>query len=248
MKTMDVKLKSARIPEWEAEDLLVGRLSSDSFAEEDEIKEILDQIHIGLPKDINYTELVQYSKAKDNPISLELPLDHEKFNFYFVEIPLNILVTENQRLVRLRLRLNLLTEAGNIDSAIAYDLFPPDKWEEKITSLGEFDIDLSKMLSFISKQPVDECMGLNLKFPIKWKSNYIQIRTTDRMSNPVEWYITDQQIDNGFTGYVVIRTPKNSSLNIVADIACELHKSGLFGKMFKARFKSDKKNYLIKVL
>lgn len=206
---------------------------------------MLNQIHLKLPKNIDYTELMGYAKMKDNPLSLDLPADNERFNFYLIEMPLNILIPENYQLVRLRISLYLETEEKNSDKVIAYDLFPPDKWEEKTTALGEFKLDVSKMLSFIWEQPVAECFGLNLNIPIKWKSKSVQIRTSDRMSNPVEWYVTDQAIDNGFTGYVVIRTPKNTFVNINAVLACELRKPGILGKILKARYQSESQKYSI---
>lgn len=244
MKTIELKLKPGRVPEWETEDLLIDTFS-DTFANEEQIKEMLNHIQISLPKDINYKELAGYVKMNDNPFNMELPSDTEKYNYFLVEIPLNILVAENHKLIRLRLKMNLIAEGLTLDSAVAYDLFPSDRWEDKITSIGDVNIDLSKMFGLIFKQPITDALGFKLGFPLKWKSQYVQIRTSDRMSNPVEWYITDQAIDNGFTGYAILRTPKNATININAEIACEIRKSGLLGRMLKTRFVSDAHSYVI---
>lgn len=247
MSTVELSLKPTSIPEWEAEDMMAGRLADDEvLASDEEAEAMLNEIRLGLPRDIIQTELVDHALQRATPLSLPITEDTTQLRFYLIEVPVNILLTEEHHLVRLRLKLDLQSGEEEAPNAVAYDLFPPDHWEEKLHSIGEVSLDISKALTFVCPAPIADCFGFKLKLPLEWKSEYALIQTTDRMSNPVEWYVTDQAIVNGFTGYAIIRAPKKAKVNVAASLACELRKPGPLGRLLKARYHSDTHTYLLK--
>ena len=65
----------------------------------------------------------------------------------------------------------------------------------------------------------------------------MQIATSDRNSNPAEWYVTDEEIANGFVAYLIVRAPKAAGVRVRAALAGELRRQGPLG-LLKGRFGS----------
>jgi hypothetical protein len=202
-----------------------------------EIQTMLDELRVELPRDIQRAELIGYAAKVECPLGTGL--EGERFRYFLLSVPLNVLVPDMYRLVRLRLRLELEAEG-----AVAYDLFPQDQWSTGETSLGEASVDVSKLLKFVCP-PAADCLGLKLGFPIKWKTTSVRIRTSDRMSNPVEWYLTDDAMQHGFAGYAIVRAPANTPVEVRATLACEVRRAGVLGHFTSARLQSAKHSYTL---
>jgi hypothetical protein len=246
MNAEKVELKPETIKEWAAEDLMRGTLSKtleDASAEQAE--SMLDEITLTFPGDILNTELVDYNAKLPNPLSLDVPADKDGFNYFLLVVPLNIVLTDKIRMVRLDLRLDMKPEKITKDPVVAYDLFPNDRVDVKEILSGKLSLDVAKALTFVTIPIVGEILNLKLEMPFSWKSKTIQVQCSDRMSNPVRWYVKDESIQNGFTGYVVVRVPKNTDLNINATLAVELRKAGVLGGMQNATYRSTAKVYHI---
>jgi len=242
MEEFPIKMHPAEIVEWEAEDSVFDVLSVEPEPiSEEEVRAMLDQMRISLPRQILHTELVSHAAKVISPLGEGLAVGD--YNYFLVEMPLNILVPENHVMVRLRLQLQLGSKESGV---VAYDLFPPDQWEVRERSLGEVNIDVSKLLTFVYPTPIADCFGFKLGYPIKWKTHTATVSTSDKMSNPVEWYVKDESIQHGFIGHVIVRAPKVEMVEVEAKLACELRKAGLFGKIKKKQFRSDSQIYLLR--
>ncbi len=249
MSDVMLQVRSAAVPEWDAEDLLAGRLGGNMVSATDEQAEaMLKEVRLGLPEAINQTELIGYASQHATPLALDIPADSAQYDFYLAEVPLSLLVPEEQRLVRLRLNLAMRARLGGETPPVAYDLFPTDQVEDVPHSIGEVSLDVSKALTFCLPTPLlplADALGFKLAMPLKWTSRHVRVRTTNRMSNPVEWYVTDQAIQNGFTGYLIVRAPKGAAVTLQAEVAFELRKPGPLGRILKARFLSDSHHYTL---
>jgi hypothetical protein len=243
MSDTPLNLRTTSVPEWEAEDLVAGVLGpAAALASEEQARAMLGEIHIGLPEDILREDLATYAGPSKASFAIPDGVETTNYDFYVIQVPLNILVPEG-RLTRLRLRLHLVT--SGVGGALAYDLFPPDQWDVSQVKLGEVKVDVSKLLTFVCPV-VAGCLGVNLGFPIQWTVHNTRIRTTDRMSNPVEWYVTDRSVEHGFSGAVIARVPKGADLSVEATMVGELRKPGPLGRILKARFASDTRIYPVK--
>jgi hypothetical protein len=238
----EVELAPVAIPEWEAEDISTGVLDETVLVEPDEAAAMLGAIRLTLPADLVATELVGYAGERKTPLEEALRADIARFDFHLLELPLNILVPDPQYLVRLRLKLDF-DDAGEAGPVACYDLFPTDSWEDRLSDLGNLSLDVGKALTFFCPAPVADVLGLELSVPLKWRSRYVTIRTTGRMSNPVEWYVTDRAIQNGFTAYAIVRAPKGASVEVAAVLACELRTRSVLGRLRKARYASHPRTY-----
>jgi hypothetical protein len=256
MKTTPLALQPTTIPEWDAEDEMAGVLSGAALLKADELesKAMLDAMRLELPK-VQYLEQVKlrrYAQQRRTPLKLTIEPDSAHYDFYLIELPLNILAPK-QRLCRLRVQLRLDAGMQSPEQPVAYDLFPNDQTDLKTIMTGAVNLDVSKALKYILTAvgagapalPAD-AFGFKLALPFKWTSAYTRVQTSDRMSNPVEWYVTDQAIQNGFTGHVIIRAPKHAQVKVAATLACEVRKTGLLGRILKAQYISDAHIYPLK--
>ena len=257
METIRLELHPTSIPEWDAEDEIASVLDGTERlvkASDTECIEMLDSMRLELPR-LEYLEqikLLEYAQQRHPPLELTIPPDSEHYDFYLIGLPITILAPQ-QRLCRLRMRLELRTSGQITEPPVAYDLFPNDQTDLKTIMTGEVKLDVSKALKYIlvasgagMALPVAEAFGLKLTLPFKWTSAYARVQTSDRMSNPVEWYVTDDSIQNGFTGRVIIRTPKSSQVTVDASFTCEVRRAGLVGRILKAQYVSDSHSYKIK--
>lgn len=236
-----MKLHSAEIPEWEAEDIVSGFLGTPAvLAGQAQAEEMLNAITLKLP-DLPFSQRLPSVAAAPNPIGDALAADTKNFDFYVVQVTPSILVPDGNRLNRLRVRLELASDKG---VPAAWDLFPPDKWDVKRISLAEAKIDVSKALLLVCPAAAD-CLGLKLDIPIGWNTQTVSIRTSDRMSNPVEWYVTDDSVQHGFSATVIVRVPKQGKITVAASMAGEIRKANLLGRILKARFITDTKEYAV---
>jgi len=255
MESSPLSLEPTQVPEWDAEDLLDADLSEDtSAASEIQAREIFDKVILTLPPLLSSQELLAYAAAHDTPLMESVSANAALFDFHLTELPLNILIPDDRKLVRLRLSLEAVPVDSPADSpagsgqakpAVAYDLFPRDTWGDRQHNIGELSLDISKALMFVSPPPLAEALGLKLSLPLRWKTRYVSVRTSDRLSNPLEWYVRDEQITHGFTGYTIWQVPRAIGLRIDATLWGELRSSRLFGKRLKAAFRTATRSYFI---
>ena len=240
-----VSFHPATVAEWQAEDLMAGRLGRDAVeATKDQAEEMLKEVDISLPDDILETELVGYAERQKTPFDQAIQPDSSRYSFYLIGVPVTIVVPKERQLVRFKLRLDLEPKEGP-HPPVPYDLYPVSLTGENVKDLGEVDIDISKALTFIPSpisKPIADCLGFKLKFPLRWTSKYIIIAASGRMKSPIQWYVTDLAIKDGFTGYAIIRAPKDLTVKICPELAYELRKPGISGNlpMVKHSFDSDK--------
>ncbi len=249
-----LKLEPAHLPEWEAEDLLAADLAEDAaLASVKEAEAMLDKITLTLPKAVMHQELVGFAASRETPLGESIRSDGDRFAFHLVELPLNILLPPDRRLVRLKLSLHARPIAGDprgpspedAEPVVAYDLFPPDAWDDKVHDIGEAHVDVSQALQFVFPALPAGALGLKLSLPIRWRTRFVLVRTSDRLSNPLEWYVKDEDITHGFTCYSIWRAPKHLGLSIDASLWGEVRATRLFAKRLKAPFCGGKVSYSI---
>jgi hypothetical protein len=235
-------LHPAEIPEWDAEDLMAGRLAAGlESADADSAREMLEAVRLELPTAVAHTEILALARRQDPPFALELSAGDDTYEYHLLEVPLSIVVPEDRRLVRLRLELTLLGPGGT-DNPLFHDLFPRTEWTESEHDVGELAVDIGRALTFLAPAAGD-VLGFRLQLPFRWRSRDVRVRASDRMSNPAEWYVTDRAIADGFTGYGIARISPGAPLRLEARLACELRRSGAFGRVLKAVYASDRERY-----
>jgi hypothetical protein len=240
--TRVIQFESAEVADWEAEDQLAGRLAAlVDVADPVQAEAMLKEVRLEIPDVIDHTELTRFSAQRGTPLAESLAPDIERFDYHLVEFPLTILVPDGTvQLVRLRVRLEI--DAGPAAPAVAYDLFPRDDWSVVTHDVGQLSVDVAKALTFVCP-PLGDALGLKLSVPVRWTSTSVRIRTSDRLSNPVEWYVTDRSINQGFTAYLIARAQKGANVRLRATVLCQLRQPGLVGRLAKGSYRSAEQTY-----
>lgn len=228
-----VALEPTSVPEWDAEDQVFGVLSNDQPVPVDEAsaRAILEQTNIELPRALDWTAL--------------LGPDSASFDFYLIQVPLTLMLPDQQKLVRLRLELTLQAPGAKPEDVLAYDLFPTTRIDVKKIMSGEVSLDVSQALEFVLLAsgpgavlaPGAKCLGLKLELPFQWNSSVVAIQSSARMSNPVRWSLTDSAIQNGFSAAAIIRVPKGTKFSVTANFLGEVRQFNVLG-FSKAQFSS----------
>jgi len=243
MQGVRLDVAPTSIPEWDREDEQSAVLGGEELykAEDTQAKAMLDQITLRLPTALNWVELLKYARQHPAVGGLQIPPDSRNFSFYAMELPIAIILPNNLRLVRLRLVLDLQVDPGD---AVAYDVFPSPEIDVKKLATGEINLDVSKALKFIltstgaaAAAPIADCLGIKLNMPFEWSTTSVRLQSSGRMSNHVEWYVSDDSIQKGFAPATIVRAPKNARVKINATMAGELRFAGPIG-WFKTQFAS----------
>ena len=240
-------------PEWDSEDLALADLAEDAEPATKELaRDIFKEVIFTLPPTILHSQLNE-RRERNSPLG-SMSADIERFDFHLIEIPLNILIPEGRTLVRLRLELEAVKVAAmdpkelattDSDPVVAFDLFPTDTWSDEVHQLGELRIDVSTSFTFIFPTLPSAGLGLKLALPLRWSSTHVQVRSSDRLSNPLVWDVKDESITHGFIGYAIWRAPKHSQININALLRGELRTARL-KRPVKAQFRAKQlKSYRI---
>jgi hypothetical protein len=244
MEKVRLKIAPTSVPEWDKEDEMSAVLGGEELhkADDTQAKAMLDQISLELPVALNWVELVRYAQQHPALGGLTIPPDSTHFSFYLIEMPLTIIVPESQRLVRLRLVLDLTAEHAQPSEVLAYDVFPPSEVDIKKLASGGINLDVSKALQLVltatgaaSAAPVADCLGFKLDLPFEWKTTAVKLESSGRMSNHVQWYVADDSIQKGFAPTAILRAPKGATVTVAAAMAGELRFRGPVG-WFKSQF------------
>lgn len=239
--TSPLELEPTEVQAWEDEDLAGAVLAEDvQLADSKDAAEMLEALAFRLPADIPSQELVKFARHNQTPLKVPLTADTTRYAYHLITVPLNIVVPPPQRLVRLRLALEFKPA-----EVVVWDMFPTDHTTQLQVKLGEFSLDVSKALSFISPAPIGDALGLKLKFPLGWTATKVLIDASGQMSNPAEWYVNDATITSAFVGYAIVRAPRGSSFSVSAELVGEVRRSSPMGWLHKARFRAKPRIYTV---
>jgi hypothetical protein len=248
VETSRAQVEPTSVDEWNAEDAVSGVLSAGDnpvHLDGDAARQMLDETIIELPQTLDWTELVRYVRENKAPADFQIPPDTTHFDYYVTEFPLTLIVPPNQRLVRLRLSLELSAPVNADATVVAYDLFPTTQTDVRTLMSGEVSVDVADGLQYALLAGgvpapiagITKCLGLKLSLPFKWTSAYATIQSSAKMSNPVVWSVTDDAMQGGFSASVIIRSPKGKPVNVSASLYGELRRR-LLGLFEKAQFKT----------
>jgi|SRR5208337_4140749 len=251
VETVRAELEPTSVPEWDAEDEVAGTFADDTpvTASDESARAILSEIAVSLPRMLEWTQLVDYIHKTKTVADFRIPADIDHYDYYATELPLTLIIPQGQQLVRLRLTLDLDAKNSKSDPVVAYDLFPSTHIDVDTLLKGEASLDVAEGLQFALvaagvPQPIagiTKCLGLKFKLPFQWTSRSATVQSSGRMSNPVNWLITDDAIQGGFTASLIIRTPKRIPVDVSAALHGELRRKylGVFAKTQFKTFKSQ---------
>jgi hypothetical protein len=245
-----IDLTPAPIAEFDKEDEFESVLGGADVkkADDSEAEEMIEQFSLELPRALDCFELIHYAQQHKTSGGLQIPPDEKRYSFHLVEIPLTVISTGKYRLVRLRLVLKLEAKGAEV---VAYDVFPPPDVEVKKLLSGEVNLDISKALKFVltsvgaaAAAPVTDSLGFKLNLPFQWNTTSVKLQSSGRMSNPVQWYVSDDSILRGFAPSAIVRARRGAAVTVRASLAGEIRRSGPRG-WIKSQFQSSKERIYV---
>lgn len=229
--------RPASVPEWDAEDMFEGTLGDEAWpADEQAARAMLDEVRIELPAELQHTDLESFAGERSTPLDETLRADVRQHSFHLVGLPVPVVVPEDRRLVRLRLRLTL----G--DGAVAWDVFPRTEWVAETHDVATVSVDVGNALAFVSP-PLAGALGLNLDVPLRYTAHHARMQSSGPNSNPVEWLVRGDELRDGFTAYLIVRGERAAPVELRAELACELRRRNVLGRLLRATYVSDAERY-----
>lgn len=243
---IDLVLEPTVVARWDEEDLLGSDLAGDQVDRADArlAGEMISACSFQLPRDIQQRELVAYAAQQNTPLGPAVLADSAHFDFHLIVVPLGIVVPAPQRLVRLRLILNLSADGAEAP-VVVWDMYPHDDIRAAEVTIGEVNVDISKALAFVCPAPIADTLGLKLQFPLGWTTTDVVVDASGPMSNPAEWYVNDAAITSSFVGYAIVRAPKGRPVTVSAELVGDLRRPGPLGWVFKSHFRARPQTYVI---
>ena len=116
-------------------------------------------------------DLIGYAKGRTTPLEESITAHSSTYQYFLMQMPLNILIPPKRTLTRLRLTLSAEHDRQGRGAVVAYDLFPPDAWQTAEHDIGDASVDVSKALMFLCPVAAD-ALGLKLTIPIRWHSTH----------------------------------------------------------------------------
>ena len=246
MGKIRINVVPTSVPDWDKEDEASAVLGGEELikADDTQTKAMLEEITLELPAALYWAELARYAQQHHTLGGLLISPDSKRFSYYVIETPLTIILPDNQRLVRLRLMLDLHAEHGKPEDALAYDVFPPTEVDINKLATGEVNLDISKALQFVLTSvgaarvaPVADSLGFKLNLTFQWTTTSVKLQSSGKMSSRVQWYVSDDSIQKGFAAAAILRAPKGTTVTVDATMAGELRFRGPRG-WFKSQFAS----------
>ena len=234
-----VSMRPGEVPEWDAEEMLSGSLAEEVWpANEIQAREMLNDLRIELPDTLQHTDLVAFAGERATPLDETLRPSTTDNSFYLIGLPVPLVVPEDRRLVRLRLRMGLP------DRSVAWDVFPRTEWVTDEHQIATATLDVGKALTFVFPA-VGQALGLKLEAPIHFTTTHARVQSTGPNSNPVDWLLDGDQVRAGFTAWLILCGPRHEKLDVSVRLACELRRSGVLGHLLRATFVSDEEHYVL---
>lgn len=215
----------------------------------DEARQALEDNIVRVPENIVWKNMRDYAQTQQTPLKLELPPELNKYDYYLAQVPVNVLIGSNYRIVRLRLSLEFSAVRGSSKLITAYDYFPTRQVDTRTIMSGSASVDVSKALKFIPSvgTQLADALGLKLEIPFKWNSTSVKIKEVGKMSNPLVWDVYDTAISESFIGYVIIQAPKQTNVEIKPQIVWDLRKVIVPGVLSKSQpMGADGPAYILK--
>lgn len=228
-----LELVPKKVREFTDDDRRYATLSSDIELADDEMaRKMLNEITIELPNTIMETNLLDFNQSLTTPLKLDFK-PKANLNYYLIGVPINIMLPDHTEMMRFVLKLDMKSAGKGEDAPRAWDLCPRDQANTKEILSGSASIDVGKALKFIPVvgTPLTDVLTLKLDVPFSWKTTTVMVQCSNVMSNPVKWYVKDQSIQRGFIGYVIIEAPKQTHIDIDANLAVEIKKTDLISRL-----------------
>jgi hypothetical protein len=176
----------------------------------DQIRDIIEKNRIEVAPAAEYLDLVR--GAQNGGHALPAGLDTINYDYYSVQLGLNIILQQDFKLTHLRFSAELYGDDKISTDVIASDTFPDDQVRTINIISGEISLGVTELFKFIGG-PVGSTLSnlLNIKlnpWVFKWDYRVIEIQSSKALTFHPEWLLKHDNIWKGFNPTLIIRKRK----------------------------------------
>jgi hypothetical protein len=178
-----------------------------------ELKEALEENKIQIAPAVHIVDLNK--RATEKGIVLKTKSTMEEFNFYNVELGLNILLGKGYEIPRLRFMMEVFGDNRKSADVIAYDAFPHTQVKAVQIIGGKISLGVSDALSLIPfpiGHTISNLLQIDLNpWEFNWTYDQIHIMFSGRLSYDLNWDLRHRNIYRGFNPTLILRKRKRIS-------------------------------------
>lgn len=158
-----------------------------------------------------------------------------EFNYYIVELGLNVVLGREYKVPKLFFEINLKSDSIDKTDVVAYDIAPGDttKYTELLRGRVKINLGVTKLLKFIPA-PIDSLIPDLLTIEInplefEWGIDKYMIDACGSKSYNIYWKIYETETVQGFNPIMILRARKNvSKISASVRATYELKKASWF--------------------
>ncbi|PKP59471.1 MAG: hypothetical protein CVT88_05425 [Candidatus Altiarchaeales archaeon HGW-Altiarchaeales-1] len=170
-------------------------------------------------------------KIPQDQKSLEASKDtFSAFNYYVVELGLNVLLDKGVKITKLLFEVDLKCDQDRID-VTAYDIMPDDRIKNIKIVDGKISVGITKLLKFLPAplgQVMPDVLDINISREFKWGFDKYEIDAAGEKDYRIYWKIYDTNVAQGFSPRMIIKAKKGVS-EITGTVSCTYKLEKWFG-------------------
>jgi len=155
-------------------------------------------------------------KPNTKDLSEDIKETMSDYNYFIVEMQLNVLLGREFKIPSLRLHLDLICDSKKRTAVNAFDVAPDDKFKKVTVIEGKINLNISKMLTFIPG-PIGKVIAGLLPIeinpiPFKWTYDKYMIDTYGAGNWYTYWKIYETRTVQSFRPTIILKAEKNIKL------------------------------------
>jgi len=175
-----------------------------------ELKEAMEENKIQIAPAAHRVDLCE--KAAEKGIVLMTHSTMNEFDFYNVELGLNILLGRGYEIPRLRFMMEIFGDDRKSPDVIAYDAFPHTQVKKIQIIGGKINLGVSSALNLIPF-PIGQILSNILKIDLNpwefnWAYDQIELMFAGRLSYELDWDLRHKNIYQGFNPTLILKKRK----------------------------------------
>jgi hypothetical protein len=189
-------------------------------------------------------------KADEKGLILKSKDTMNEFDFYNVELGLNILLGKGYEIPRLRFMIEIFGDNNKTADVIAYDAFPHNQVKKVQIIGGKISLGVSAALSLIPfplGQTISNLLQVDLNpWEFSWTYDKIDLLFSGRLSYELNWDLRHKNIYQGFNPTLILRKRKRVN-SVIAKIKViyNLKSPRSWNFRRKVDFETEQKDILI---
>lgn len=194
----------------------------------DSMKKILKEVEVGVAPVARV-----YAISPDQPdLSDAIKKTIPYFNYYVVELGLNVLAGQEAKIPELKFEVDLYSDGKDRTDVTTNSVAPNNSIRTVVNVSGEISIGISKLLELIPfvGKVVSDLIDIDINpIEFKWELKKYDIATSGPLDYKVSWRVYNTESVQSFNPMMVLKTKKKiSKISANARVTYQLETGGIF--------------------